>query len=82
MSQILTGLVAEHDFARGCVQQIGIVRACSCHQHLAGRTGGRRQVRDSLAALLELKAYGVRSFESALQFLAAAPSLPIAPSGA
>jgi two-component system response regulator FixJ len=32
-------------------------------------------VRDSLSALLESKAYEVRSFESALGFLAAAPSL-------
>jgi len=34
-------------------------------------------VRDSLAALLESKAYRVRSFGSAPEFLAAAPSLPI-----
>ena len=33
-------------------------------------------VRDSLAALLEAKAYIVRSFGSAPEFLAAAPSLP------
>jgi len=34
-------------------------------------------VRDSLAALLESRAYGVRSFGSAPEFLAAAPSLPV-----
>jgi two-component system, LuxR family, response regulator FixJ len=34
-------------------------------------------VRDSLAALLESKAYGVRSFGSAPEFLSAAPSLPV-----
>jgi two-component system response regulator FixJ len=33
-------------------------------------------VRDSLSVLLESKGYAVRSFESALEFLAAAPSLP------
>ena len=34
-------------------------------------------VRDSLSALLESKAYAVRSFVSAPKFLAAAPSLPV-----
>jgi two-component system, LuxR family, response regulator FixJ len=34
-------------------------------------------VRDSLSVLLESKAYAVRSFISALEFLAAAPSLPL-----
>ena len=34
-------------------------------------------VRDSLSLLLESKAYGVNSFGSALDFLAAAPALPI-----
>jgi two-component system response regulator FixJ len=34
-------------------------------------------VRDSLAVLLESKAYAVKSFASALEFLAAAPSLPV-----
>ena len=34
-------------------------------------------VRDSLSVLLESKGYVVRSFGSALEFLAAAPSLPI-----
>ena len=34
-------------------------------------------VRDSLAALLESKAYGVQSFGSAPEFLAAAASLPV-----
>src|SRR5437667_10564557 len=33
-------------------------------------------VRDSLSALLESKAFAVRSFASALEFLEAAPSLP------
>jgi two-component system response regulator FixJ len=33
-------------------------------------------VRDSLSVLLEAKGYAVRSFGSALEFLAAAPSLP------
>jgi two-component system response regulator FixJ len=34
-------------------------------------------VRDSLAVLLESKAYTVKGFASALEFLAAAPSLPV-----
>jgi two-component system response regulator FixJ len=34
-------------------------------------------VRDSLSVLLESKAYAVKSFISALEFLAAAPSLPL-----
>lgn len=34
-------------------------------------------VRDSLSVLLESKGYAVRSFGSALDFLAAAPSLPV-----
>ena len=34
-------------------------------------------VRDSLSVLLESKAFAARSFASALEFLAAAPSLPI-----
>ena len=34
-------------------------------------------VRDSLSVLLESKAYAVRSFVSALEFLRAAPSLPV-----
>jgi two-component system response regulator FixJ len=34
-------------------------------------------VRDSLAALLQSKAFEVRSFASALEFLASAPSLPV-----
>jgi two-component system response regulator FixJ len=36
-----------------------------------------KAVRDSLSVLLESKAYAVRSFGSAPEFLAAAPSLPV-----